>query len=236
MELYIVRHGQSTNNALGDPTGREFDPPLTEIGLEQAERVSRYMAVGGHIDIDSMVEKPIDDTIITQLYCSPMTRALQTAQFIGQELGLNPAVWVDIHEQGGLFLDQGEPEGKVGFPGRSHHEILEEFPNYILPDEINHKGWWEGAYEDMDSAYERAVRVAEELWKRSLNDERVTLVSHGDFTDMLLKALFKQLAGERLFYSHYNTAISRVNFLSDGTIRLSYLNRVEHLPKGLLTF
>ncbi len=44
MQLYIIRHGQSFNNALWDRTGggngRLPDPHLTEIGQQQAEHSS----------------------------------------------------------------------------------------------------------------------------------------------------------------------------------------------------
>ena len=37
MELYLIRHGQSTNNLLATAEGRSHDPPLTETGQRQAE-------------------------------------------------------------------------------------------------------------------------------------------------------------------------------------------------------
>ena len=42
MELYIIRHGQSTNNALGeDITNRVMDAPLTDLGHQQAQLVGQ---------------------------------------------------------------------------------------------------------------------------------------------------------------------------------------------------
>jgi hypothetical protein len=36
-------------------------------------------------------------------------------------------------------------------------------------------------------------------------------------------------------FSHHNTGISLVHFRPDGGIRLRYLNRVPHLPPGMIT-
>lgn len=43
MELYIIRHGQSQNNAIGNDTNRTMDPLLTELGKQQAEKLSEYL-------------------------------------------------------------------------------------------------------------------------------------------------------------------------------------------------
>ena len=55
------------------------------------------------------------------------------------------------------------------------------------------------------------------------------MVSHGTFIDCLIKALFKQIPERDLFYLHYNTALTRIDFRSDGALLLRYLDRVRHL-------
>ena len=44
MQLYIIRHAQSYNNALTDWTERVSDPPLTELGEQQADLLAAYLA------------------------------------------------------------------------------------------------------------------------------------------------------------------------------------------------
>ena len=73
MELYLIRHGQSTNNR-GD--ARIPETPLTEIGKQQADRTGRTLR----------------DLGITRLYCSAMLRAVQTAAIVGEHLELAPHV------------------------------------------------------------------------------------------------------------------------------------------------
>ena len=46
MELYIIRHAQSSNNALADERERVCDPHLTELGRQQAELLAAHLAAG----------------------------------------------------------------------------------------------------------------------------------------------------------------------------------------------
>ena len=89
--------------------------------------------------------------------------------------------------------------------------------------------------EDEDAAQYRALKVATGLRRRAESDERMALVSHAGFLDRLLKALLNQLPDvpRTVFYAHYNTAITRIDFDDYDRMRLHYLNRIEHLPADL---
>jgi 2,3-bisphosphoglycerate-dependent phosphoglycerate mutase len=233
-----VRHAQSTNNALGDSAKeRHHDSPLTELGLKQAERVAKHLAVitsreavaaNGHV--------PKGQSAFTHLFCSPMTRAMQTAQPIAEALGLTPEIWVDIHEEGGVYLDQDDGS-IVGYPGKNRAEIGQEFPGYALPDEITDKGWWDAnrGHESETDSQARAVRVARRLWELSRTEDSILIVSHGTFLDMTLKVLFGMQPTRNLYFLHNNTAITRLSFREDGSLIVFYINRVDHLPAAMMT-
>jgi len=235
MELYILRHGQSTNNALTNREDRGCDPPLTDLGRRQAELLARHLATETQRVSPRTRGYREHGYGITHLYCSPMWRALQTAQPIGKALGLAPEVWIDIHEWGGIYLDHGEPEGIVGYPGKTRSKILEEFPDYVLPPGITEEGWWNQGREDEAGCIARAVRVAGALRERSQNCERIALVTHAGFSGLLMKALFNHLLGPDIWYHHYNTAIARIDLVSDEPLHVRYLNRVDHLPPEMVT-
>src|SRR5690606_32533259 len=169
MELYIIRHGQSANNALRDERERTFDPQLTEVGRQQAEQLAAFLAGSNQREplYTPLTSRPTGEERpgfgITHLYTSAMHRAMQTAAPVAQALNLKPEIWLDIHEQGGLFLEEA---GKhVGYPGKTRAEILDEFPNYVLPDTITDRGWYDitHGYEGMYSGAGRAIKVAVEL-------------------------------------------------------------------------
>jgi broad specificity phosphatase PhoE len=234
MELFIIRHAQSTNNALDDPRNRVCDPSLTELGHRQAEIVAQYLANGMH---PTPWEKSprAQGWGITRLYCSPMWRALQTAQYIGQALGLAPEVWVDIHERGGIYLDHGA-EGVFGYPGKTRAEILTEFPSYILPNDITEQGWWhQPGQENRSDFHERTSRVVKRLRGWAASDERIAMVTHGTFIDTLLKTLLNQALNYDVYYHHLSTAISWIGFRNDGHLDVEYFNWVNHLPPELIS-
>jgi len=69
--IAFVRHGQTAANREGRFQGR-IDPPLTDVGRAQVERVAELFAT----------------TRITRVVASPLTRAVDTARAIAQRHGL----------------------------------------------------------------------------------------------------------------------------------------------------
>lgn len=239
MRLYLIRHGQSVNNALIEEDrydqDRVDDPPLTETGERQAQLAADYLET--ILDAPGRAGEPVG---ITHLYCSAMKRALQTAQPISRALGVKPEVWVDIHEIGGIFL-AGEDDRVEGFPGLTRAQIEEEFPGTTLPEAVTEAGWWDVSVgrETPAAFVSRAVRVTLALRERAHTSERIALVTHGAFMDALIKAILNQAPGhpDDLFYGHYNTGMTRIDF-NEGRSALSihYMNRVAHLSPELRTW
>ena len=70
-EVLLIRHGRSADIVPGTPESK--DPPLHEVGLEQAARLANRLR-----------PKRID-----AVYASTLSRAIQTADAIAQERGLD---------------------------------------------------------------------------------------------------------------------------------------------------
>ena len=234
MILYIIRHGQSLNNALGDSHNRVCDPPLTEIGEAQARCVAGYLRATS----DKTDGQNGTGYGITRLYCSPMLRALQTTAPIAEALGLTPEIWIDVHEEQGIWLDEDDGRGPVGLPGLGRSEMAGRFPGVVLPEAIPDSGWWDRPPETDDDVAARVVRVAHALRGRCAEadpDERLAIVSHGGFTNKLVQALVSGGVLAGIYFSNHNTAINRFDFMDEAFVRIRYLNRVEHLASDLLT-
>jgi broad specificity phosphatase PhoE len=98
--ILLVRHGQSTWNALGKWQGRA-DPPLSPLGQQQA--ASAAARIG-------MV-----DTVIA----SPLVRARQTAEIIAEGIGVGPVNTDDrlIETDAGDWTGLTFHEIRTGWPG-----------------------------------------------------------------------------------------------------------------------
>lgn len=228
MHIYLIRHAQSENNVMAADGlhRRKVDPDLTELGYRQREALADYLA-----NEEEYADQPF---AISCLYTSAMHRSLLTTQPVSAALNLRPAVWLDLHEKGGMFQRQN---GRVdGFGGMSRSAIMSQFPDYRLPDTVSEAGWYDAAlgYEPETHSAFRAIKVAKELSERCHSDEVIALVSHAGFLESLLNAIFGQLPSwpYAMRCYHNNTAITRVDFDGRRPV-LHYMNRVDHLPPAM---
>jgi 2,3-bisphosphoglycerate-dependent phosphoglycerate mutase/probable phosphoglycerate mutase len=242
MDLYLIRHAQSSNNALVDDRQRVRDPELTELGRRQADLLAAHLAASPDFHPiypwQPLISANGHGYGITRLYTSAMRRALQTAWPIGQALGLQPEVWIDIHEHGGIWLDHGAETGIVGYGGITRNELMRDFPGYVAPPELTDAGWWQGSFEGLPRAEARAVRVAQTLrdWgaNEAKRDEKIAIISHGAFSTLLLRALLGE-ASQPVFYHLDNAGIALIRFRREIEISVRYLNRLPHLPAEMIT-
>ena len=89
MKLYVVRHGETIENANNCLVGR-INNPLTEKGIEQAKKVREYF----------------EDKVIDLIVSSPLNRCKQTAKIISNDI-------IPIYYSDSLLgRDHGEFTGK----------------------------------------------------------------------------------------------------------------------------
>ena len=92
MELYLIRHGESTCNVEGRLQGQTMHVPLTARGEGQAARAAEELMGEG----------------IVGMWSSDQLRAQHTARIIGERLGVSPH-WTALLREQAL----GELEGKL---------------------------------------------------------------------------------------------------------------------------
>jgi 2,3-bisphosphoglycerate-dependent phosphoglycerate mutase len=233
MRLYFIRHAQSTNNALWDSTGaengRSDDPELTPLGARQAAALGDYLTRG---------DDPLEagSAALTHLYCSPMTRAVQTALQVGRGAKLRPQIWEDWHESGGIWLEEGGV--RVGREGKNRVYFQQHFADLHMPDGYAEKGWWSRAYETDAELFPRAQRVWRELLNRhGASQDRVAVVSHGHFYAFVMAVALGMPKLEGVFFVLNNTGVTRLDHLENThkTTNLIYANRLEHLAPELVS-
>ncbi len=240
MQVYFIRHAQSTNNALWDQNGsgkdRFDDPELTEMGKKQLTYLKKFMSAG--IKDNPNGRKDYQNRYgydFTHLYASPMIRALQTGLVVSETMNKPLTIWTEIHEGGGIFLENEEGE-LVGLPGKPKSFFEKEYPQVKLPEDMGENGWWNRPFEPYSN---RMIR-AEIVWKKILNshknDDRVALFSHGGFFNYFISYVLKRDLDEVSWFDMNNVGISRFDVDKDkNRFNVVYVNKTEFLPDGLIT-
>ncbi len=239
MHLYIIRHGQSTNNRLyletGSDEGRVYDPELSELGRRQAQCLAQFL-----MSLKNGGSPFFND--IRYLYTSPMLRAVATGLEVARALGLPLVAWKDLHEGGGLFLGDPWNGTDVGQPGPDRAAMAARFPELVWPPEMGDGPWWGRPFETPEERLPRAQRVLAELLARHVPtaegspDEGVVFFTHANFYNYLLAALLG--FSERrpaAWFSLLNTGVTRIDFPLEREPFIAYQNRVDHLPPELVT-
>jgi len=247
MQLYIIRHCQSENNALwvntGSGNGRLADPALTATGHEQAKQLAQFL--GRPENKNTLPANDHSNRIgfdITHLYSSLMRRSLETSLPISQALNLPLIAREDIHERGGIYLRDPDSEERVGLPGPNRDHFRSHYPGLTLPDSLGEEGWWNRPYEDGEAAVERAKVFWHWLWStHGETSDRVAMVTHAGFVQSLFHVLFESPLvyksmgeGREIWIKINNGSITRIDFIEE-VIRVNYQNWTNFLPFNLIT-
>jgi probable phosphoglycerate mutase len=80
--LYLIRHGENPANITKAFSHRLIDYSLTPKGVLQAQQTGEYFK-----------SRQID-----AIYCSPLKRAIETAEIIGQAIGVRPVIMEEFRE------------------------------------------------------------------------------------------------------------------------------------------
>lgn len=221
MQLYLIRHAESRNNAV--PTyERTEDPSITSIGRLQSKCLGDWTKTLSY------------DHLIT----SPFLRAIQTTQAVLDAKKSKVQVWDNIFERGGCYRGYNEDNVEAA-EGLGRSEIRQHLDGYSdrieIDDTIPESGWWSGrARETDEEAVERTRVIADRLVSEFTQGECVLLVTHADFKRLLLWRMLNPNVDPIRFGALRNTGVTRVNY-TDGQWQLDYFNSVSHLPARLIT-
>ncbi len=199
-KLFIVRHGETDWNVQGRIQGWT-DIPLNAKGLAQARLIAGRLCQ----------EEPF-----TALYGSPLSRAWQTAELIGEAVGLTPIPEPRLKER-----CLGEIEG-LTMP-----EIKERYPEL-------YRQWRAGgsrlpfpAEEGREAFQARVQEMLRDLEARH-TEGRILLVTHGGALGVIM-ATVMQLDLEKHFPFWFDNACLNIVDYSERGPRVSSLNDICHL-------
>ena len=203
MEIYFIRHGETLWNTLKIFQGSS-DSPLTELGISQAEKLS----------------KKLKDIEFTDFYSSPMGRTIQTTKII-----------MGDRKQKIKFIDEFKEISMGDIEGVPRSEFEEKYPKEFY-DFFNNPVDYDPKVYHGENYYQVIERVKKGLDKllSYLNDnDRVVVVTHG----VTLKALFHIITKERMdelgaARVPQNTSVSIVKY-ENGKFNIEVFSDTSHL-------
>jgi len=163
--VYFLRHGESRGNSARIIQGRH-DLPLSKKGLEQSEAVAPWF-----------IDRQID-----AILCSPLKRAVQTAEAVARALGIGEVLpQEDLNE-----LDTGI------FTGLTVEQIRQRHPEDWLSFQ---RSSWEGVpkAERIVDLLARAQSLWRDLGRRITEGTgNILCVTHSGILQWIIKATFDQ--------------------------------------------
>jgi len=168
--IIFLRHAQAENNTKRILAGRTEGVPLTKTGIEQAERIAKYLA-------------PID---ISAIYSSPIERAKHTAEITAKNCSLD------------VVLDERLTEIDMGkFTHMNYDDMFAKYGNIFLKFYENDPVIAKHEVETFPDVQKRVLDMVDYVVKKH-NNENVILVTHMDpIKSMLAKVM--NLVPETLF-------------------------------------
>ena len=168
--IIFPRHGQAINNTERILAGRTPGIPLTEKGLDQAQKAAKFL----------------EDMNISAIYSSPIERAKNTAEIVGNHNS------VDVRIDDRLIeLDMGK------FTGMPYEQIFSSHGNVFMKFykgelEIAHNG-----VETFADVKKRVLSIVDHVLESHPN-ENVVLVTHMDPIKAMLSTVMS-LSPENLY-------------------------------------
>ncbi len=201
MQLYFVRHGESTANLLHEFANSGCKHPLTENGVAQAHTLARKLS--GHQ--------------FASIYSSPVMRAVQTAQILTESLSAPLTITEALREWSvGIYEGTTDPAG-----WELHRQVQEDWFIHHKPESKMPGG------ESLLEIRDRFVPFMAGLVQDGQNsDRKILLVGHGGLYTAVLHTILNNvdLALARQGFPY--TACTIAETRSDGLYCLSWCDTV----------
>ncbi len=200
-ELLLVRHGEQQFRE-NIPLGEALDAPLSELGWQQARAVGERLAPAR----------------LGAVYCSPLSRAHNTAKEVARHHGLTPIVEPDLSE---IDLWRNAPQEKGLLDIFSRDELVEIYREVSATRKHS-------AYplsEDVEAFKARIVAAIDRIVVANIG-RRVVVACHGGVINGYLSHLMR--SGYDHLVSVHHTSITVVR-AADTRRELMTINDYAHV-------
>jgi len=201
MRLYIIRHGQTAWNAEGRAQGHT-DTPLDETGRHQATLLAESLA----------------ELSISRIISSDLLRSSETAQILGQRIGLPVSV------------DSRLRESCIGeFEGLPYTEYRAEIARLALASSQPWHGVCVGGGESGAEVWQRVTGAMENLLPTFEAD--TAIVAHGGSCSMIASWLIGGTVDTSRSLRFGNTAVAEFQRTPAGHWIIVRYNDTSHLDR-----
>ena len=202
--IIALRHGETTWNVDTRIQGH-LDIPLSANGRWQAERLAEALR----------------DEPLKAIYASDLTRAWETAQYLGQAQGLQVTKEIGLRERG--FGD---------FEGKTFAEIEVLLPEQSLRWRKRDPEFSPSGGESLVALRARVMEAAERLAAQHPG-EQIALVGHGGVMDVLYRAATRLDIQAPRTWALGNAAINRLLWTPEGFTLVGWAD-TQHLDDDVL--
>lgn len=202
--VIAIRHGETTWNVDTRIQGH-LDIPLNDTGRRQAGRMALALA----------------DEPITAIYASDLTRAWETAEYLGRVLGIEVTREEGLRERG--FGD---------FEGKTFSEIEALLPEQSMRWRKRDPEFAPAGGESLLDLRSRVVATAERL-AAAHPGELIAMVGHGGVMDVLYRAATRLDIQAPRTWALGNTAINRLLWTPQGFSLVGWAD-TQHLENDAL--
>ena len=202
--LVLIRHGRvdfESREFWETPRGRQWNPPLGEVGRDQANRLRAGLMP---------MERP------SALYCSPFSRCVETAAPFAEAAGCEPTYEADIGE---VFVGDWE--------GESFEQILSSDEEAARRFHAREPLWTLAPGGEEGSAFRTRVVAAVERMLLDHRDGDVFVVAHGGVINAYVMHVLG-IADRDMFFLPENTSLNIVDIEGDQR-RIRFINDTRHL-------
>ena len=182
-KLYLIRHGETEGGQLNRYKGH-IDVPLSENGIRQMERLSKYIVQNSSKSF-KMVQSSsnlnnveplnnIEQLKLNAVYCSDLSRALKSAEIIAKPHKLKPVIMPELRERNfGIW------------EGMSFNEIKGKYPQEFEVWVNNPLKFSPMQGESTIEVKNRALKAFNEILEKHYG-ENIAMVSHGGINRIIL--------------------------------------------------
>ena len=196
--IIFLRHGQAENNTKRILAGRTDGIPLTRNGIEQAERIAKYL-------------KPLN---ISAIYSSPIERAKHTAEIVAENNSMDYELDDRLIE-----IDMGK------FTLMNYDDMFAKYGNIFLKFYENDPVIAEHEVETFPHVRKRVHDIVDYVIKKHGN-QNVVLVTHMDPIKSIL-SIVMDLKPKTLFELVIANASITIIKEQDNKFSLSAINAMD---------